>query len=49
LDSVAVTWVKNRVEPVGAFESRVTRFLTRFDTSKEVLESFIPIGDSSAT
>jgi hypothetical protein len=48
-DSVAVTWVKNRVEPVGAFESRVARFLTGFDTSKEVLERFIPIGDSSAT
>src|SRR5271165_5576128 len=40
-DSVAVTWVKNRVEPVGAFESRVTRFFTGFDASKEVLESFI--------
>ena len=40
-NAVAVAWVKNRVEPVGAFESRVPGFLAGFDASKEVLESFI--------
>src|SRR5271165_3811013 len=40
-NAVAVAREENRVEPVGAFESRVTRFLTGFDAAKEVLESFI--------
>jgi hypothetical protein len=46
-DSVAVTWVKHRIEPVSAFESWVTRFLTGFDASKEALESFIQPAQSA--
>ena len=40
-NAVAMARVKDRVEPVGTFESRVTRFLTGFDPSKEVLEGLI--------
>jgi hypothetical protein len=39
--AVAVAREQDRVKPVNTFKSRITRFLTGFDSSKEILESFI--------
>jgi len=39
--AVAVAWVKNRVETVSAFETRVTRRFACLNSSKEIGERFI--------
>jgi hypothetical protein len=45
--AVAVAWVKNRVETVSSFESRVTRLLACFNAPKEIGERFIEPSQSS--